>query len=321
MVDAVIAPSTSWRSYPSIYALGHRAIADLLTVPVNVEEKIDGSQFSFGVFPELPNEGGYGGLRARSKGAQLHIGAPERMFQQAIDVVKTLAPKLIPGWTYRAEYLAKPKHNALAYDRIPRQHLILFDVNSEREEEYLTYESKAQVAADLGLDVVPLLFTGRLEDASTLRGLFATTSILGGQKIEGVVIKPSETPLFGADKKLLMGKFVSEAFKEVRAKSWSENNSTRADVLEKIKARYRAPGRWAKAVQHLTEAGVLEGSPRDIRALMREVPADVLKECENEIKEDLFKWAWPQIARASCAGLPQWYKEELVKRQFEKEAS
>lgn len=28
----------SWHSYPSIYALGHRYITDLLTVPVIVEE-------------------------------------------------------------------------------------------------------------------------------------------------------------------------------------------------------------------------------------------------------------------------------------------
>lgn len=36
----------SWHSYPSIYALGHRAIVDLLKGPVFIEEKIDGSQFS-----------------------------------------------------------------------------------------------------------------------------------------------------------------------------------------------------------------------------------------------------------------------------------
>jgi ATP-dependent RNA circularization protein (DNA/RNA ligase family) len=36
-------------SYPSIYALGHRAIRELFDGPVVVEEKIDGSQFSFGV--------------------------------------------------------------------------------------------------------------------------------------------------------------------------------------------------------------------------------------------------------------------------------
>src|SRR5690242_11376793 len=102
----------SWHSYPSIFALGHRYVADLLTVPVLVEEKIDGSQFSFGIST-------VGELAIRSKGAQMHIDAPEKMFQKAADTVKELKDVLTPGWTYRAEYLAKPKHNTLAYDRVP----------------------------------------------------------------------------------------------------------------------------------------------------------------------------------------------------------
>lgn len=40
----------SWHSYPSIFAIGHRALAELLLDPVIVEEKVDGSQFSFGLF-------------------------------------------------------------------------------------------------------------------------------------------------------------------------------------------------------------------------------------------------------------------------------
>ncbi len=39
----------SWHSYPKIYGLGHKAITELLSDNVMVEEKIDGSQFSFGI--------------------------------------------------------------------------------------------------------------------------------------------------------------------------------------------------------------------------------------------------------------------------------
>lgn len=35
-------------SYPSIYSLGHRYISELFSGPVVIQEKIDGSQFSFG---------------------------------------------------------------------------------------------------------------------------------------------------------------------------------------------------------------------------------------------------------------------------------
>ena len=74
---------------------------------------------------------------------------------------------------------------------------------------------------------------------------------------------------------------------------------------------------WQKAVQHLQEAGELEGSPRDIGKLILEVPTDVEKEEVEEIKAILWAWAWPKVRRGLTRGLPEWYKEELLKRQFE----
>jgi len=311
--------SISWHSYPSIHNLGHRYVKDLLTVPVNVEEKVDGSQFSFGIFPETADlYPAYGGLRVRSKGSELHVGAPETMFIQAVDAVKAIAPLLHPGWTYRGEYLRKPKHNTLPYDRIPRSHVILFDIN-DGHESYLPYEQKAEEAERLGMDVVPLLFTGMLTEIGTIRGLLDRQSILGGAKIEGVVIKPRGYDMWGQDKKVLMGKFVSEAFKESHGAEWKKTNPTRGDVIYELAGAYKSPARWEKAIQHLREAGKLTESLVDIGTLMREVPADIEKECVDEIKEALFKWAWPQIRRASTAGLPEWYKERLLAMQFEKE--
>lgn len=99
-------------SYPSIFALGHRAASDLLSAQVIIEEKIDGSQFSFGVTQE-------GQVIARSKGVQLVPEAPEGMFARAIETVMSLKDDLRPGYVYRAEYLAKPKHNTLKYGRVP----------------------------------------------------------------------------------------------------------------------------------------------------------------------------------------------------------
>lgn len=43
---------------------------------------------------------------------------------------------------------------------------------------------------------------------------------------------------------------------------------------------------------------------------------DALAELEPVIKEQLFRWAWPKVARSIMGGLPQWYKEELAKQQF-----
>lgn len=309
----------SWHSYPSIFALGHRAIADLLTVPVWVEEKIDGSQFSFGLFDAYERDGslpeGATVLRVRSKGAVMMVDAPEPMFREAVDTAKRLAPLLQRNWTYRGEYLKKPRHNGLAYDRIPDQHVMLFDVNCGHET-YLGQAEKRVEGARLGLEVAPLLYTGELNDITLFRQFLERESVLGGQPIEGVVVKPQHYGLFGLDKKCLMGKFVSEAFKEVQAKAWREDNPGRGDILDALTATYTSQARWMKAVQHLRDRGELEGSPRDIGKLMLEVPTDIEKECRDEISAALYTWAWPKIRRAVSRGLPEWYKNELLKQQF-----
>ncbi|HYE57380.1 MAG TPA: RNA ligase family protein [Rhodothermales bacterium] len=297
--------STSWHSYPKIYNLGHAALAELLADPVLVEEKVDGSQFSFGVI--------HGVLRCRSRGQELIVAAPEKMFERAVTTAMILAPRLRPGWTYRGEYLQKPKHNALAYDRVPAQHVILFDINPAQET-YLSYAGKAAEAARLGLEVVPALHDGPVASADELRALIDRVSCLGGAKVEGIVVKNYRR--FGPDKKVLMGKHVGEDFKEVHKAEWSKANPTRGDVLEELIRIHRTPARWHKAIQHLAERGELETSPRDIGKLIPEVKADIEAECVDAIKEALWRWAKPHILRGATAGLPDWYKQRLIDKQF-----
>lgn len=296
--------NTSYHSYPKIFALGHRAIKDLFLDDVLVEEKIDGSQFSFGVFN--------GEFRCRSKGAELNPEYPEKMFSLAVENAKSL--DLTEGYTYRAEYLQKPKHNSLAYDRIPTKNLILFDINAS-EEEYLSYEEKEDEAHRIGLEIVPMLYNGKVESPASLLEFLSKISILGGQKIEGVVVKNYKR--FGEDKKVLMGKYVSEAFKEVHANEWKNSNPTNKDIIQRLVLSYRTPARWNKAVQHLQEKGQLTQSLRDIGLLMKETQLDIESECKDEIKELLYKHAISHIKRGCTAGIAEWYKEELLKKQFE----
>lgn len=304
--------NTSWHSYPSIYALGHRYVADLLKDPVLVEEKIDGSQFSFGVFEG--DEGRF--VRCRSKGAELNVIAPDNMFKKAVELVLSIQDQLHVGWTYRGEYLQKPKHNALAYDRVPKGHVILFDINTGHEE-YLDVVQKAKEAERIGLEVVPVMAAGMIESAESFRTLLDNMSCLGGQKVEGVVIK--NYARFGQDKKVLLGKFVSEAFKEVHAREWKAANPTMGDVISQLISSLKTDARWHKAVHHLRERGELEESPRDIGHLIKEVKEDIKKEEEDFIKQKLFEYAWPHLQRGVVGGLPEWYKEQLLKLQFERE--
>jgi hypothetical protein len=325
---------SSWSSYPSIYNLGHRAVKDLLTVPHYIEEKIDGSQFSMGI-----DTGKIGGpvdymLRIRSKGAEMNVDAPEKMFTKAAETAKRLTSGeamaagvgLHPGWTYRCEYLQKPKHNTLAYDRVPTGNLILFDVNTG-DQEWLSPEQKRAEADRLGLECVPVFHRGygaadTQDTLNLLRGLLETDSVLGGQKIEGFVVK-QEGPeyLYGLDHKTLMGKFVSEKFKEAHGVAWKESNPKSGDILLMLGAKYQHVGRWMKAVQHLREAGMLTDSPKDIGALIIEVQKDLGKEEKEEIKTLLWKWANPHIMRMATRGVAEWYKMELLRRQFENETT
>jgi len=310
--------NTSWHTYPSIFALGHKAIQDLLLDDVLVEEKIDGSQFSFGMF----DVGAHGSgdeidydqvLRCKSKSQEINIIEPEKMFAKAVEWCVANKNTFHPGWTYRCEFLGKPKHNTLAYDHAPINNLIVFDIN-DGEESYLNHVEKSIESARLGLECVPQLERGRITQVETIKLLLDHTSCLGGTNIEGVVVK--NYTRFGLDKKVLMGKYVSEAFKEVHGNEWKKANPTSSDIIAQIGARYSTSARWQKAVQHLRDASQLTDSPQDIGFLIKEVPIDVWKECESEIEQALVDWAWPKIRREITRGLPQWYKEQLLEKQF-----
>lgn len=295
----------SWNSYPKIFAMGHRSIASILQEEVLVEEKLDGSQFSFGVFN--------GELRARSKGAKLVIDCPEKMFGAAIETIKELQPLLHDGWTYRGEYFQKPKHNTLAYQRIPNKHIIIFDIATGLEH-YMTYTDKKIEAERIGLECVPKVYEGKIETNEQFKEFLDRQSVLGNQIIEGVVVKNHTR--FGIDGKPMIGKFVSEYFKEVHTGEFRKQNPTNSDIIEKIIYQYQTPARWNKAIQHLRELGQLDESPADIGNLMKEINRDVLAECEAEIKDKLFTYAWAKISRGLTWGFPQWYKEQLLEKSF-----
>lgn len=300
---------TSWHSFPKVWAIGHAAVSELFYDDVIVQEKVDGSQFSFGIFD--------GELKLRSKGKEFSAEAPEKMFQAAADTVLRIKAYLIPGWTYRAEYLQKPKHNVLAYDRIPDNNLIMFDINTG-EEAYAPYAQVKGEALRMGLEVVPLLYEGKVSSSVDLEKLLDMTSVLGGQKIEGFVCK--NYTRFGKDKKALMGKFVSEAFKEKHKVGWKEGNPGQNDIIQRLVGEYRTSARWDKAIIHLREAGQLQNEPKDIGKIVREVSKDLLEECEAEIKQKLFDWAQDNLIRGANRGLAEYYKELLFKSQFKESA-
>lgn len=292
-------------SYPSVYALGHKLIKEIFSGEVLIEEKVDGSQFSFGVIN--------GELFCRSKGKELIIDAPEKMFSKAVEVVKLKQELLLPNKVYRAEYLKNPKHNVLKYGRTPKDHLIIFDIGDEGQN-FLSYKDKKAECDRLGFEVVPMIYQGEVKSIEFFNELLENESCLGEVKIEGVVVKNYN--VFTLDKKIAIGKYVSEAFKEVHGKEWKKSNPGKMELMDYLISKYKSEARWSKAVQHLRDNGQLSHTPKDIALLVKEIPEDIKKECEDEIKQYLFNHYWPLISRSVMSGMPEWYKQELLKSAF-----
>lgn len=307
------------RSYSSIFNLGHREAKDLFSKPVVVQEKIDGSQFSFRLVVEHFDDG-FGKeerLEFRSKGAEIIPGsASSKMFSEGIAAVELFKDTLTPNWTYRGEYLRVPKHNTLGYGRVPVGHVVIFDID-RADQDYLSPAEVAKEASRIGFESVPTIYEGIVNGPDHVaRMLSDHPPLLGGVKqAEGLVFKRYDA--YSADKKILMGKYVTEAFKEAHTHDWKATNPGAGDVIETVIKNYRTDARFAKAVQHLRDEGKLTESVKDIGPLMGELARDLKKEEEDAIKEMLWRWAKPKIMRGISAGFPQWYKDRLLANAFE----
>lgn len=302
----------SWRDYPHLYRLEHKECADLLSRELVAEEKVDGSQFSFGAFT---SETGERVLRVRSHKQEFDPATPNDMFVAATATARDLFERdlLTVGYAYRAEALKGRGHNVLKYGREPRGGLVLFDVNVG-DGRYMSYDEKAAEAARLGLEITPALARGVLTLAE-VEALWETDALLGGVKIEGVVLKPVETnysPYGGA----IIGKHVRPSFKEAHKKAWGEGSQQdgHKTVIERLAARYSTVGRYNKAFQHLGEDGELVYEMRDIPALVAEVKRDLLAEEGDDIARALFEAFSNEIARGVARGVPAYYADKLRER-------
>jgi hypothetical protein len=276
---------------------------------IYVTEKIDGSQFSFGVTDD-------GDLICRSRRRQIDLAAPG-MFKAGVDTAQDLAAQgmLNTGWTYRGEYLSKPKHNTMVYERVPKGNIILFDVD-RGDQDYLTPYEVLDVAEHLDLEAVPVLAAFRAKpDMGDIKGLLGYQSVLGNGTIEGVVLK--NYGMYDEGKKVLMAKMVSEDFVERHSKSWKKRNPSRKDFIADLTDGLATEACWTKAVQHCREAGEIEGIPQDIPTVMREICRDTEKEMRVEIQDALWHHFWPQIRRGLTKGLPEFYKALLAEEAME----
>lgn len=300
--------SEALRSYPKIYALGHKAIRPIFDGPVVVQEKIDGSQFSFGMQD--------GKLMCRSRGQQIQLPASNKLFQGACATVQTLFEqgKLVEGWIYRGEVISKPKHNTLEYERVPKGFVILFDVDTGLEDR-VSPQALEEIAAGLGLESVPVFFENMVDGPEDVKQWMERDSVLGGCKIEGVVVK-NYNAFNQEDGKQMMGKYVSDAFKEKHTRTWKAANPGQNDKIQQIITALTTDARYEKGVQRRRDAGLLQDAPEDIGPIMADIMADTVAEERDWIKEQLYARFEKEIVRGIVKGFPFWYKERLLAEQF-----
>lgn len=292
-------------SYSKVYALGHRTIADLLKGNVVVQEKIDGSQFSFGI---IDNE-----FYCRSRNRPLDLNNPHKLFALAIETVKSKISSLTPGWTYRAEAVTSPRHNVLQYSRIPAGGLIIYDIDVG-EQNYLSNSEVVEECERLQLEWTPYFIPLHSDWVKEhVEKYLEEESCLGGTKIEGIVIK--NYGRFTIDSKTMMGKYVSESFKETMRGRGPK--PAKKEAILSIIDHFKTEARRDKAIQHLREEGKLEDDPRDIGVLMKEPNADLIAECEDEIKNMLFVAFRKDIIKGVVSGFPEFYKNLLMEKQFD----
>lgn len=279
-------------SYRKVKNLGHKDTSDVFNGPVIVQEKLDGSQISFGLVD--------GELYIRSKGTHRDLDGDAGIFQTAVDEIKKRHDLLEPGVIYRGEYLRTPKHNHLCYDRVPQGHIALWEYELQ---EYPPIVNPCETAEHLGFDVAPVLYEGEIDSEEQIEELLDAESFLGGE-IEGVVIK---NPFNG-----VYAKVVRPEFREKQ----KQRKPKKTDPIAEIANIYCTEARWRKAVQHLRDAGELTGTPKDIGPIIKEIQQDIMDECGDEIKEAVFRKHRKQLFNGFIKGFPEWYKDQVSVNVF-----
>ncbi|MDD3906555.1 MAG: RNA ligase family protein [Candidatus Omnitrophica bacterium] len=295
--------------YNKILTLGDRAIPDILESDCVIEEKIDGSQFRFGIDAEGKRT--FGSKEVEYSDER----PPDKMFKAAVDTAEGLlnyVPLDVKNILFVCEYLTKKKHNTIEYARVPAKSLILLDVLRDGAPDR---ELRKLYATIFELETPQILGNGRNLSVSVLEDLLKTDSMLGNSKIEGVVIKNYEKRFISHNKSYpYFAKFVREDFKEENKKNWGQGIPLEAQIL----GDYPQAPRWQKALQHLRERGELENTPRDIPKLCEELSRDFEEETKEAIKERLYQKFRHGLLAGMRRGLAEWYKEELAKKVLEK---
>ena len=294
-------------SFPKIMQLGLKPIKDIFVDEVEITEKLDGSQFGFGLVD--------GQLKMRSKGTEIFVGQVQDLFIPVVDYITSIKDRLPDNVFFYGETLKRPKHNTLCYSSVPKNHFSMFGAYDIKDDDWYLYSGLENYANELDVDVVPLIFKGYIErDNTNIDNFLDRESYLGGAKIEGFVVKNySKQTRIAQDiyTPFMAGKYVSEAFKEVHRDRWKDEETKNGKWAAFCKM-YQTQARWDKAIIHLKEKGELLDDPKDIGRLLKEINFDIELEEKEIVKEYLWSVHKKELISAATRGFPEYYKQRLL---------
>ncbi|SIP85939.1 RNA ligase [Pacmanvirus A23] len=275
-----------------------------------IQEKIDGSNMRFRIDPET-NELVFFCRRRQ-------IDTANEIFSKTCKMINILKNRISPTYVYHGEAVSKCKHNVSEYLRIPRHYFICFDIYDIEADKYLTpnelklecervgFESIKFIYSNLDKDIQPTdmmnkiikkIETGEIE------------SMLGGIP-EGIVLK-HESFWYKNKYTAVKRKLVTKKFKERHQLKQNKKIVSADEFLKQLGSCFATDARFAKAKQHLSEQGILDGTPADKRRILKELDEDFIKEYGEEIKIYLYQELIHHVLNASKLGADEWIDKNL----------
>lgn len=303
------------RKYPKVLSLGQPLIDEIFDDPVEITEKVDGSQCRIHLTEEIAQCGSKNVGIADQKMFEIAHDQAVRMWND--DVWRKLGDDI----TLFTEFLNKEKHNVLIYSRVPRNNLYLF--GAIIDDKHIRTEELFKLANILDIEPPHIIASDiTISNKDDLNEYLKTPSILGNTVLEGIVIKnynrsypallASTQAFFGYP---LVGKIVRDDFKERLNKEWSGKKQREAP-LTKVVAEFLTEARFNKAIQHLVDDGKITYEMNNLKDIIPEFYNDLLDEEKDAIIAVVMESFWKPLKRKCDNFAVQRWKEYLVEKQF-----
>ena len=321
------------KKYPKIKNLGDRVLTHLFEDEVEISEKVDGSLFRIMLNKENLFEIGTKNTEGlelfKSRIDMTKLNNKHDMFDLAVEQAEKLKLKLeiyldgidAENITLYTEYLRGKKHNALSYNCVPLNNLYLFGATYLRDDKNHNMETSDLVKLAMELKIEPpnILYEDKISNQDDLKEMLERESILGGTKIEGVVIKNYKksysADLLSTERYVgfpLAGKLVRDEFKEVQRDEWSKQK--KASSIDGIAETYLTKSRFLKSIQHLQEENKLTFEKKDLAILIPEVLRDLLDEEGEQINKIILNKFHEEFRRRISNYVIKQYTEFLLSK-------